>query len=252
MLGFCFYGSSRSLALALVTLTATAGHAAAQPSPDFFFGAPNGTIGFRSGFLFASAGSDLFTFVEDQLTVDRNDFNAPAIGADVELAITPRASAVIGFDFSKSSKDSEYRDLVDNRRLPITQTTSLREMNFSGSVKFALTPRVREISSRAWIPAAVTPYVGVGRRRASVQFLQYGDFVDVEDFSVFADTFRSSGWTPSAHVFGGVDVKLKKRLYLSGEGRYLWSKADLDSDFSGFDPIDLAGFKVTAGIHYMF
>jgi hypothetical protein len=41
-------------------------------------------------------------------------------------------------------------------------------------------------------------------------------------------------------------------LYLSGEARYLWSKADLSSDFSGFDPIDLAGFKATVGIHYMF
>ncbi len=69
---------------------------------------------------------------------------------------------------------------------------------------------------------------------------------------IFTDTFRSSGWTPSAHVFGGVDVRVYKRLYLSGEGRYLWSSGTPDSDFIDFAPIDLAGFKVTAGIHYMF
>ena len=241
--------SAASLALCLA-LCATP--AAAQPSPDFLFGKPAGTIGVRGGWVFARANSDLFTFVQDRLTVDRKDFNAPAIGLEVDLAVTPRASAVVGFDFSKASKPSEYRHFVDNRRLPIAQTTSLREMNISGGLKIALTPRGREISSRAWVPSAVTPYVGGGGGVLLYQFLQYGDFIDVADLSVFPDTFRSEGWAPSAHVFGGVDVKLWKRLYARGEGRYLWSKATLDRDFSGFDPIDLAGFNVSGGVYYMF
>lgn len=241
--------SAASMALALAFCATPA---AAQTSPDFLFGKPTGTIGVRGGWVFARANSDLFTFVHDQLTVDRKDFNAPAIGVDVDLAVTPRASVVVGFDFSKASKQSEYRHFVDNRRLPIAQTTSLREMNISGGLKFALTPSGRAISSRAWIPAAVIPYVGGGGGVLLYQFLQYGDFIDVEDSSVFPDTFRSEGWAPSAHVFGGVDVKLWKRLYVSGEGRYLWSKATLDRDFSGFDPIDLAGFTLSGGLHYMF
>ena len=61
---------------------------------------------------------------------------------------------------------------------------------------------------------------------------------------IFTDTFRSSGWTPSAHVFGGVDVRVYKRLYLSGEGRYLWSSGTPDATSSTSTPIDLAGFKV--------
>jgi hypothetical protein len=241
-----------SLTVLALLILCCAAPASAQSSPDFLFGKPSGTVGIRGGWVFASANSDLFRFVQDQLTVDREDFNAPAIGLDVDFALTPRASVVVGFDFSKASHDSEYRDFVDNRRLPINQTTSLREMNLSGSLKFALTPRGREISSRAWIPAAVTPYVGAGGGVLFSQFLQYGDFIDVEDFSVFADTFRSNGTSPSAHVFGGVDVRVWKRLYVSGEGRYLWSKATLDRDFSGFDPIDLAGFKLSGGVHYLF
>ena len=129
-------------------------------------------------------------------------------------------------------------------------------MNFSGSVKFNLTPRGREISSRAWIPAAVTPYVGAGAGMLTYEFLQFGDFVDVDDpssITIFADTFRSDGWSPSADVFGGgIDVKVWKRMYVSGEARYLWSSATPDRDFIDFDPIDLAGFKLTAGVHYMF
>jgi opacity protein-like surface antigen len=210
--------------------------------------------GFRSGWMFASANSDLFTFVQQHLTVDQKDFNAPAIGVDVEFAVTPRVSAIGGFEYSRASKNSEYRDFVDNQRLPITQTTRLSEWNLSGSVKLAVTPRGRDISSRAWIPAAVTPYVGAGAGFLHHEFIQYGDFIDVDSpaMDIFTDTFRSAGWTPSGHVFGGVDVRLYKRMYLSGEGRYLWSSSTPGRDFIDFDPIDLAGFKATVGIHYMF
>ena len=76
--------------------------------------------------------------------------------------------------------------------------------------------------------------------------------VDSPAMDIFTDTFRSSGWTPSAHVFGGVDVRVYKRLYLSGEGRYLWSSGTPDLDFIDFDAIGLAGFKATVGVHYMF
>ena len=242
-----------AIGLALVLLALSAAPAAAQPAPDFLFGSPKGMIGFRSGWVFASADSDLFQFVQRTLTVDRQDFNAPAIGVDLEIALSPRASVVTGFDFSQASKDSEYRDFVDNQRLPITQTTRLRELNLSGSVKFALTPRGREISSRAWIPAAATPYVGAGGGVLRYQFLQFGDFVDVNtaNLEIFTDTLRSQGWTPSAHVFGGVDVRVWRRMYVSGEARYLWSNATPSLDFD-FDSIDLAGLKATVGIHYLF
>ena len=241
------------LAFALLMVSTAPSFAQTVTSPDFLFGKPRGTIGVRTGWVFASADSDLFAFVQDHLTLDRKDFNAPAIGIDVDLAVTPRASVVFGFDFSNASKLSEYRRFAENG-LPITQETTLREMNLSGGIKYALTPRGREISSRAWIPSAFTPYVGAGGGILNYRFVQFGDFVDVETVnnSIFTATLRSDGWTPSAHVFGGVDVKVWKRLYLSGEGRYLWSRATPDRDFGTFDSIDLAGFKASAGLHYMF
>lgn len=240
--------------LALVLFAFAPPLAQAQPDPDFLFGRPSGMIGIRSGWLFARADSDLFSFVQEHLTIDRKDFNAPSIGVDVEVAITPRVSAVGGFDFSQTTTASEYRDFLDNQRLPITQTTRLRETNIGGSVKFALTPRGREISSRAWIPASATPYVGAGLGVLRYDFNQVGDFIDVNtaNLAVFSDTLHTRGWAPSAHVFGGVDVRLYRRLFLSGEARYLWSNATSTSrSFPGYE-LDLAGLKATAGLHYMF
>lgn len=242
---------SRRIALAVVVLAALSTPAQAQ-NPDFLFGKPKGAIAFRSGWFFARAGSDLFAFVQDQLTVSRKDFNAPAMIFEVDVPVKGRLSAVAGFEFNGSSKNSEYRNFLDNNRLPITQTTALRELNLSYGVKFALTPPGREISPHAWIPSAATPYVGAAGGAMWYKFHQDGDFVDFADFSVFSKTFDSRGWAPSAHVFAGIDIKVLRRLYLNAEARYLWSHATLGRAFTGFDPIDLTGAKVTGGIRYLF
>src|SRR4051794_23315049 len=96
-------------------------HAQTTQGPDFLFGKPRGTVAIRSGRLMARAGSDLFDFVEKQLTVDRKDFNAPSLGLDLDIQVTPRVTAVAGLDFSRSMTASEYRNFVDNNRLPIEQ-----------------------------------------------------------------------------------------------------------------------------------
>jgi hypothetical protein len=241
----------RYLGLVFAVLFALPRAAGAQ-TPDFLFGQPHGMVAVHSGWMMARAGSDIYSFVQSQLTVNKKDFNSPAFGLDLDFAIAPRMTAVAGFDLSGSSTNSEYRNLVDNQRLPIKQTTALHQQNISGSLKFALTPRGREISQHAWIPSAVTPFVGAGGGLMHYGFTQHGDFVDFTDNSVFAHTFQSSGWAPSAHVFAGVDVKASRRIYFSAEARYLWSHAKLGNDFSGFNPIDLAGFRVTGGIRYMF
>src|ERR1051326_6628708 len=89
---------------------ACAGPCSAQTTqrPDFLFGQPHGTVAIRTGQMRARAGTDLFTFVQSQLTVDRKDFNAPTLGLDLDIAVTPRMTAVAGFDFNRSITNSEY------------------------------------------------------------------------------------------------------------------------------------------------
>jgi hypothetical protein len=221
-------------------------------APDFLFGRPHGSIGVRGSWLFARADSDLFDFVQRQLTVDKKDFNTPMLGIDAAITVTPRLDVAFGFEFGRAQKDSEYRDFVDNRLLPINQSTTLKQSNISGSIRFNLLPRGHSVSRFAWIPRSVTPYVGAGGGAVWYKFEQNGDFVDFVDHSVFPDYFVSSGFTPSAHVFGGTDLHLYRILFLTAEGRYVWANAKLGRDFVDFDPIDLAGFRLSTGIHIMF
>ena len=136
-----------------------------EPSaPDFMFARPRVAFAVRGNWIFASAGSDIYDFVTDILTIERSSFNAPAISGEISFNINPRFDVSLGLEYSKQSIDSEYRDQVEQlpngTMIPIVQTTSLKHSNFYVSARFALLPRGRRISQFAWIPSSFVPYVG--------------------------------------------------------------------------------------------
>ncbi|HUE84510.1 MAG TPA: hypothetical protein VMO26_00380 [Vicinamibacterales bacterium] len=221
-------------------------------SADFLFGRPKRSVGIRGNWLFASAGSDLFDFVTRHLTLEKEHFNSPGFAADVAFALTPRALVEAGVEVNRMARGSEYRDFVDNDLLPIEQRTSLQTTYVGAGIRYALTPRGDEVSRLAWIPRRVVPFVGAGAGAMFYQFRQSGDFVDFVDLSVFRDSFRSQGWAPTAQVFGGVDLQIYRGLYATVQGRYTKAAGELSSDFIEFDPIDLSGFRLSAGINVLF
>jgi len=246
-----FQGAMRYLLTTFLLLVLSI-PARAQSSPDFLFGRPQGSVSLRGGWVLSRAGSDWYNFVQDQLTIDKGAFNAAGVGFDVGVALTPRLDVLGGVDFNKATVNSEYRQYVDNNRLPIAQTTDLRGANISASLKYALLPRGREVGRLAWVQRSVVPFVGGGGGFYWYRLQQTGDFVDFVDLSVFTDRFESSGWTPSAHLFGGADIKVYRRLYVTMEARYVWAAARLGSGWIDFDPIDLSGLRMSSGISVVF
>ncbi len=93
------------------------------PDADFMLGRPRVMVGMSGNWVMASAGSDIFDFVTDQLTLDRSAFNRPGFGVDLSINVAPRLDVTMGFEGSKMEQSSEYRDFVDNKLLPIEQTT---------------------------------------------------------------------------------------------------------------------------------
>lgn len=230
------------------------GSAAPAPAqkPDFLFGAPKGAVTMRGGWLFASTGSDVYTFFSDLLTVENGDFNAPTFGFDVAFALHPRFDLLVGLDYSRSGASSEYRDFVEDNDRPIVQETRLTSVPIMAGLKAYVGPRGRDISRYAYVPAAFRPYVGGGGGFLYYRLEQAGDFVDFVDLSIFSAQLASSGFGLAAQAFAGVDIRLTPRWYLNVEGRYLWADADLNADFVGFDPIDMSGFRTNVGFSYTF
>ena len=240
-----------AVAAAVVLLAPSA--ARAQGSGEgFLFATPGAALVLRGGLASATANGDLYSFLTDQFTLRKGDFRAPSLGADFLVKVAPRVDLDFGLGYAGSKKQSEFRHFTGTDNLPIQQTTSLARVPLNAGVRVYLTPRGRQIGKYVWIPNKVVPYIGGGGGMMWYRLHQAGDFIDFNTTTVFPDAFSSSGWAPSAHAMAGLDYTLTPRLALNGEARYTWARAQLGSDFTGFNGIDLSDFGITFGLNVRF
>ena len=235
------------------TVLSPAAATVVQQGRGFLFRTPVVNVALRGGFNFARAGSDLFDLATEQLTLDRSDFGAFIIGADVGVHVTDRFDIVGGFAHMATSKSSEYREWVDDNDLPITQRTRFSQTPLTLGARYYLMPRGRQIGQFVWIPTTLSPYVGAAGGVARWEWQQTGSWVDFENFGIFDDTFESDGWTPIGQAVAGFDYSLGTRVMLNTEARYTFGSGDLGRDFDpSFEPLDLSGFQLTMGLKFRF
>ena len=250
-------GSGRAWAAGAVALAAALALApglAAQGAGDgFLFRVPRGSVGLRLGYALPTAGSDLFAYFIDTLTLGRKDFGAIDIAGDLAFRVAPRLDAVFSLGYASSSAGSEYRRWVDQNNLPITQRTTFQRIPITASVKWYLESPGRSIGRFAWLPRNYAPFVGAGAGVMWYRLHQWGDFIDFTNGNaVVPGDVSSEDWALTGHVFAGMDVALGPRFVLSGQARYTYGKAPLSNDFQDFNRIDLSGLSLTAGVAVRF
>jgi outer membrane protein W len=240
----------------VISALALASLAPVVPAQDmgngFLFGAPTGSFVVRGGWAMARAGSDLFSFTTNQLTLNRGDFSSPSGDIDLAFNVTPQWQIVASGSVAITNRRSEFRHFEDNNNLPIEQTTSFSRVPLTLNVKRYLTSTGRSIGRFAWIPSRFAPYVGIGGGVMHYRFRQSGDWIDFKTMDVFPSEYESDGWAPTANVQTGVDYSLNARFALTGEARYVWSNAPLSQDFQGFQKLDLSGFSTSIGVAVRF
>lgn len=222
--------------------------------PDFQFRAPTISLTLKGGMFLPRAGSDVFDFTTEQLTLDRSDFRSPSGGGEVGVWFGNRAEMVVGFDLSQVTRTSELRDWVEENGDPILQDTrfSSGPTGYVGG-KVYLLPVGDQFGQFVWIPRTLNAHIGGGLGRTSYTFHQWGDFVDEEEETIFTGDFTSKGASLMYYASGGVDVRFLQRTYLTLEGKYQWADARLtSSNFSGFEPIDLSGLRLSVGLSFRY
>ncbi len=225
----------------------------AQTGGDgFLFHEPRGSLTIRGGLGLPTTSSQVFSFVTNELTLGKSDFTSGTLGADLSVRLSPRMDVVVGLLYTGTRSRSEFRNWVDQNDLPIEQTTVFERLPVTTSLRYYLSSRGRRIGRLAWIPARLAPYVGIGAGAMWYRFRQSGDFVDFQTLNVFGDRYESSDWTFTAHALAGTEIAVGSRFYVTGEGRYAWSRAAMGQDFVGFDRIDLSGVYATAGVAVRF
>jgi len=243
-------GRYAALLVAATAFAVTRPSHAQSAGDGFLFHAPVFSFGVRGGFDRASAGSDVFSFVTKQLTLNRRDFSSATFGTDLAIPVSRSNDIVFDAGLTSVSRRSEFRDWVDQNNLPIEQTTSLRRVPLTVGVRHYLSPRGRSIGRFAWIPAVRTTYIGLGAGLMNYRFRQVGDFVDFQTLKILPDEFTSNAWTPVLHALAGAELSLGRFIMVTGEARYTWARGPMGQDYVNFNRIDLSGVSVTTGLSF--
>jgi len=237
--------------LAAALLAAAATTASAQSAGDgYLFKRPDVTLSVRAGYSHASAGSDVFDEVTNDLTLDRGDFSSFAFGGDLAAHLSERIDVVLSAAYSRSKHKSEFRNFVDNDDLPIEQMTTFERLPLTVNLRLNLGAPGRSIGHLAWIPNRIVPYVGAGVGAMRFRFKQEGDFVNFNTNAVFPAVLLAEEWTMVAQGMAGVDYNITPRLGISLDARYLHARGELGTSFSGYERIDLSGVTGTVGLSF--
>jgi hypothetical protein len=235
------------LALLVAALAVLAVPRTAAAQDGFLFSAPQAGLTLRAGPMLYSARGDVFEAMRKDLTLERGDFRGPSVGLDIVITPLSRWDLVLGVGYSESSAGSEFREWVDQDDLPIEQTTRLRVIPATATLRYLPLSRGRSISSVAWLPRATTPYVGAGGGVVWYRLRQTGEFVNFMDYRIFSDVIEAYGWRGVVHGVAGVDHWFTPRLGLNAEVRYNHGGADPQQGFRSFDRLDLGGAQATLG-----
>jgi hypothetical protein len=237
------------LLVALLTMAGSHGAQAQGAGDGYLFGEPSVRLGIRGGYSHANAGGDLIEQATRDFTLSRSDFSGPTVGGEAAFRVSSRLEISFDADYAKVSRGSEYRNFVDNNKLPIQQNTEFVRVPLTASLRMYLTPPGRSIGRLAWVPSHVVPWVGIGGGATWYRFRQSGDFI-APSGAVVNDSFESSNWAPSVQAMAGVDVSLTPRVSATGDARYNTGRATLSSDYPGFGKIDLSGASIALGLTF--
>ena len=229
--------------------------AAAQPqdsSAGYSIGKTRMFIGAHAGMNFPNAASDLFHMVIRELTLAKKDFRSPFFGIDFGYSIHPHLTVVGAFEYSRASQVSEFRHWVYENGNAIVQTTRFSELPITGTLRYYPIKTGESVGNYVWMPTRFTPYIAAGGGVMRYNFNQEGSFVNFKTLDIADDSLVSDGFVPVAHVAAGFDINISKRFFANFEARYVFGKADLSQDFTGFQPIDLKGMRASGGLGVRF
>ena len=241
----------RSFVALVAALVAAPLGAQAASGDGYLFGEPIASVTFRLGYARPSAGSDLFGYTTNLLSLSKGDFAGVELGADVGFMQGNHLEWLFSADVASRTAESDYRGLIGSDGKPINQSTTFVRLPLLVGARYWFSAPGTRIGTLAWVPTRIAPFVGLQGGVMWYEFRQVGDFVDFNNGNnVFAGDLRSNGWAPTAALTAGLSVAVNPHFSLLSQARYVYAKRSMGADFKGFQPIDLSGLSMTVGLTY--
>jgi hypothetical protein len=214
----------------------------------FLFSAPAAQVTLRAGPAMPSANGALFDFLTTELTLERSDFRAPALSAELSFPLGRHWDLGASLGVAKSTARSEYTDFIGDDGLPIEQTTQMRMMPLSATARFYPLATGRTIGTLAWIPTRTTPYVGAGAGVTWYRLNQEGEFIEHATGDIFRSQYTTASNALTLHALAGVTHWFTPHLGLNGEVRHTRGDAGTTGSFTQYDRFDLGGTQASLGL----
>ncbi len=202
------------------------------------FGSVRGSIG-----IFSPQGDSQYwddTF--DAFTGSPSSFEDVVFGFDYLWRTSRRSGLLFGTSFYSGATTQAYLDWVDGDGNDVSHTTTLDLTDLTAAYVWRFGAH------------GARPYIGGGGGLLWWGLREEGYFIDFAepDLPIVYAWYDAGGTTWELFALAGLDVPLGYRWSFFIEGRYRWSEAELDEDFSGFGTLDLSGLQLVGGLSWNF
>ncbi|MCP4217431.1 MAG: hypothetical protein GY765_22500 [bacterium] len=213
-----------------------------------------GSLNLKIGSFFPAMESDLWETNLENLAFDKQDMRGLYLGAEFEFFLGRYASFTLEAGHYDRELNTVYRDVEYEDGTPLYHDLSLRIMSMEAGIKFYLTGHSRSGNRRGKRrysddSGSFKPYIGGGVGLYAWKYMQGGDFLDYEDYSVSEGQADTETYTPGFNAKVGFVYRFQRSLGIALEAKYTYLKGDLSSLFEGFEKFDLSGLTVTAGLN---
>ncbi len=200
-----------------------------------------GSISFMGGRFYPSASSDIWDVNFENLILSRENFQSNLGYLEWEWGKRHTTFFMGAAISGRRSITTEYRDYVWADGSPIEQTVYFKDAPFYLGLRFYPVPVYRK---------GLLPFVGGGVAFVSWEWSQSGEFIDFSDpnLPIYYGEYYRRDSAAGLFLNAGIVVKLDRSLGLRIMGLYTWAHGNLEPVFLGFEPIDLSGFTVLAGV----
>jgi len=235
--------------------------------PGFIF---SDLVSFKVGFFIPRAMSDLWEIELENMSFTKADFQNTNFAFGYEYFFSREFSLILGVEGYTKNKSGIYNDYVGEdidgegfafdygEGYPISHVFSVSITPVQASLK--LTPLGRKGKIIPYVGGGFSAYLWTVRIQGDMIDFDAGEeFIDVDLDAVVigyptytVDAREENKLSFGFHVFGGIMVPIANRISLDVEVKYNKGSGTFKDGFIGFDPFDLGGWTISAGINYWF